>query len=643
MVIMTRGARTRPTAAVLIGLCLAALTCLVVLATFPVAIFKDRIARHIGSRLTTDVSIGSIERREAFSFTPTILIRDLKIRQPRWAGTGDMVQARSVEVRISILSLITGSGGRPDSVLVRGLSLALVRDASGRANWKGNKNRQGSDKEGTDLKTLLVPDGHISLRDSKRALAVAGTLISDRNGFRVDAIGRFHDAAAHLVVRGGRIAGSKPDADYPLALSLHSPLLDLTASGRTRGPLNLRSMTLDIHARSPNLKYLDDVIEAGLFGTAPIDLRAKVRHAGQNWLVERMTGRIGRSPLIAKADIRKREGRTKINADVHFSAFDFDDLSDAQGKAQADAIEAKIGPRILPGTRINISKVGPTDGTIHFRADRLLLTNSVFRSLAGTIRLTGKLLTIENIRANMASGRMTGSARIDQRGGIAKPHFAMDLVFTNGRLETLIGTEGASGPLGGRVALSGEGDTIREALAKSDGHAGMVVRNGHVKRTLAAVLGQDLGKAIGAALRDKEAEVPLRCLAIDFVARGGILTPSPFLVDTQISSGIGQGSMSLATERIALTITGRSRDPSRLRLVDPILVSGSFSAPTLSAAGDPPGNKVGAGSILKAVGKSIGSALGLAKKRNQGEQNAPPTVDCAAMERQIFRAQTSLP
>ncbi|KQM97297.1 hypothetical protein ASE85_15475 [Sphingobium sp. Leaf26] len=58
----------------------------------------------------------------------------------------------------------------------------------------------------------------------------------------------------------------------------------------------------------------------------------------------------------------------------------------------------------------------------------------------------------------------------------------MHLLFIGGRLETSIGMEGATGSLRGRMVLSGTGDTIREALAKADGHARLVVRDGRVKK-----------------------------------------------------------------------------------------------------------------------------------------------------------------
>jgi uncharacterized protein involved in outer membrane biogenesis len=615
------------------GVALLATTGLLALAAFPVGLFQNSIRRHMEEKLGTAISIGSIERREMLSFTPTVLVHDLAIRQPSWAGKGDMVQARAIEARIAIWPLLTGRAAAPEGLVVDGLIVNLVRDAQGRANWEGRKSSANSSGAGNGIGRLNITDGRISLRDDKRSLSVAGSIASNTQGLRIDAAGRFHDAPARLFLRGGPIDGLKPQAPYPARLEMVSPLLRLEARGVMRGALNMRSLTMDMHAAAPSLKYLDDVIEAGLFGTKAIDLTARVRHEGRDWFIDRLNGRIGQSALTARADVRKRDGRTKIDADVHFSRFGFDDLSDTRGEAQARAVEARIGERLLPGTRINIAKVGPTDGVIRFRADRLLLRKSAFRSLSGVIGMEGKLLTIDNIVAGMSSGRMTGKLRIDQRNAAPHPRLTIDLAFANGRLETLMGSNDATGPLRGRVILAGTGDTIREALGHADGRAGLVVEGGTVKRTVAAVLGQDLGKAIGAALRDRDATVPLRCLAIGFKAQQGRLTPSPFVVDTGISVGQGQGRLSLATEKIALTIGGRARDPSILRLTDPIRVGGTFSAPTISAAGSPPGSKINAGYVVKTVGKSLGHALGIGKER---KPQPAPAIDCAAVAREIL-------
>lgn len=612
-----------------------AIVTLVAIAAFPFSLMKDLIATKIGERLGVHVIIGSIERREILSLTPTIIIHDIRVNQPSWVGKGTMLHARDIEVRISALPILIGRPIRPDVLIARGLNLALVRDQNGRTNWQGPKTGSSSDAGG-GLSTLAIPDGHISIKDVKRSLSLVGTLTSDAKGLRLDAVGRFHDRPARVSFHGAKVAALKTYAPYPFQINMESPLLSVQAHGLMRGALNMRSMTLNMDAAATNLKNLDDMIEAGLFGTNPINLSAKIRHNGRDWFVDHLAGRIGRSPLRGKATILKREGRTKIDGDIIFAALDFDDLSDAHGRAKAKAIEARIGERVLPGTRINLAKVGPTDGVIHFRADRLLLKGSAFRSLAGLIRLDGKLLTIENMVAGLASGQMTGGLRIDQRGGAPHPRLSLDFRLAGDRLERLMGTEDARGPLRGRMILSGSGDTIREALAHADGRIGLIVQQGSIKRTAAAALGQDLGKMIGAALKDKDAQVPLRCLAVGLIAKRGVLTPAPLIIDTGISTGRGEGKMSLATEMIALSLNGRSRDPSGLRLTDPIAVGGTFSRPTVNISGNPADTKTGFGSVLEAVGKSIGQALGVSNDTKAKKITAPLAIDCPALAHRLL-------
>lgn len=620
----------------LAGLITLSIVMLIALAALPFSLMKNTIARKASEALGAPVSIGSVERREALSFTPTIVVRNLYIRQPEWAGKGAMVEASQVEFRLAILPLLLGQRVRPDSIVAHGLNLALVRDRLGRANWNGPNAGAKASSEDSGLSELRVSEGRISLRDYKRSLIIAGSLTSNAKGLLLNAAGTFHDRPTRIALRAAPIVALKTDTPYPFRLDLASPLLHLQAQGHMRGALNTRAMTLDMRARAANLKYLDDMIEAGLFGTNPIDLSAKVRHAGQDWLVDQMAGRIGRSSLNGKATILKRDGRTKIDGDIRFASLDFDDLADAHGRAKAKAIEARIGERVFPGTRINLANVGPTDGVIRLRADRLLLGGSAFRSLSGVIRLDGKQLTIDDIVVGMASGQMKGTLRIDQRSGAAHPRLSIDFRLTDDRLERVLGTDAATGPLRGRIILSGRGDTIRDALAHADGRVGILVQNGSIKRTFAAVLGQDLGKTIGAALKDADAQVPLRCLAAGFIAKNGIVTPSPLLIATDISTGRGEGQLSLATEKIALSLNGQSREPSGLRLTDPILIAGTFSNPSFSISGRPASEKMGAGSVLKVLGKSIGDALGLGRKVEAKSNLAPMIVDCPALARRVL-------
>ncbi|HWJ70248.1 MAG TPA: AsmA-like C-terminal region-containing protein [Sphingobium sp.] len=615
---------------------------LLVIAAFPVSWAKSWTERTIAARIGAPVTIGSLTREPALSFTPTLVIHDLTIAQPRWAGDGALLTIAALRLRVPLLPILTGRGVQPEGIAAQGLSVALVRDASGRSNWQGRAeaNERGGGHGRIRLTDLTIADGRFSLRDARRHLTLAGTLAANSTtGLVVKGDGRFHDARATLSLTGEPITARDQDKPYQFTLAFASPLLTLSAQGETQGALNMAAMGASVQARAPSLKYLDDLVQAGLFGTQPIDLEATVRHQGRDWLVDRIDGRIGRSRFTGKAEILKRAGRSKIDASLHFTQFDFDDLADDAGRAEAAALTARLGPRVLPNTRINLSKMGPTDGQIRFRADKLLFRHpSVFRSLSGTVGLDHKLLTLDDVQAGLVNGRMTGRVVVDHRQG-ASPRLDVDLLLRDGRLGPLVGAaDKVDAPFRARIRLTGRGDTIRAALSRADGHAGLVASNGRVLKLAAAVLAQDVGRALGAALGDRSAMVPLRCLALGFKARGGTLTADPFLIDTETSRSRGRGTIRLDGEAIALAISGAARDPTGLRLADPITIGGTLSQPVVQIA-DLDSGKKDVGAVLGVVAKSIGGALGLRK------QEAPPPVattapiDCTALSRQILSDQ----
>lgn len=609
------------------------LAAVLLIGTFPAGLAKSWAERSLSKRFGAPVSIGSMTRAPFFSFSPRLTLRAVRIAQPAWAGRGNLMRADALSVTVPVLPMLAGRGASLQSLDARGVTLTLIREASGRANWKGDG--VPASGAGQGLSDLNISNGRFTLKDAKRFLDLSGSVEANRQRVVVEASGNYRGGPATLKVSGPPIALRGTHDAYPFSLTLRSPTLSLDARGTMAGALNMRDMRLDVAARAPTLKDLDYVIEAGLFGTQPIDLTAQLRHHGRDWTIERIAGRIGRSRMTGKAQVDKRDGRTKIDADIVFSQLDFDDLADDKGLATQQASRARIGPRVLPNTRVNLSKVGPTDGTIRFVAQHLLFKDkSVFRSLRGTIRLDHKRLSIEDMQAGLTNGLMTGRLIIDHRTG-ASPLVTMDLRFRDGRLGPLLGaSDKIDAPFGARIALAGRGDTLREALARSDGHVGLAAGEGHVARIVAAVLAQDMGKAIGAALGDGDAPVALRCIALAFEARKGLLKAGPFLIDTAASRSRGEGTINLDGENIALTVGGAARNGSGLPIVDPIRIGGTLSAPSVNLSSISSGKK-GIGGVLGAVVKSVGGALGLAEKEGPVVQDAG-RVDCAALSRQAL-------
>lgn len=612
-----------------------ALLAVITLAAFPVGLIRGAAERGLSSKFDAPVSLGSLSRRETFSFTPTIVIRDLRIGQPAWAGKGGMLKVASASARVPILSLLSGDPAIR-SLDVEGLDVSLVRDAEGNSNWGGRaKSDESGDGDAVALDMLAISNGRFTLRDQKRRLQLTGTLEADpRAGLRADASGTFNGSPARATVRGGGPPQKAAPPSWPFSAKLTSDLLDLEAQGTMARALDMRDMQMQVRARGTSLKQLDYIIEAGLFGTQDIDLAGQVRHRGQDWFIDSLAGTIGRSRLSAKAAVLKRGGRTKIDATINATEFDFDDLADDAGLAAARAQEARIGPRIIPDTRINLGKMGPTDGVIRFSIARLLVKGgSVFQSLKGKLTLDQRILKLEDMIAVLDRGRMTGRATVDSRKTV--PTFSTDLRVEGASFDTFVGQpDMIQGPVDGLIRINGRGDTIRQAFASGSGKIAFVANGGAMNRAAAFVLGQDLGGAIGQKLGDDEKMVPIRCAIMAFSARGGILTPSPFTIDTAISRGSGRGQIKLDGETVALTLAGSAKEKAALRLVDPLRIGGTLTRPDI---GFDQGSKTEGGKrkgLLGTIGRSIGTALGLRKEKD-GENPAPSVaaIDCTKLAR----------
>lgn len=620
---------------IVIGIFVVLLLAVLALGAVPAGLLRGVVSEKLQGASERDVEIGTVSRDSFFSYSPVITVENIRVAQPSWAGKGDFLKLKSISARVSVLDIITGAA-RPDRVRIDGLDIALVRDKNGRSNWHDgdDDDRKGSAPVLTDLD---IVNSRFSLIDRKRDLSLSGPVsVSSTDGLRAEGRGTFLQNKATLLFTGGAIAGTDPEADYPFSLKLQSPSLTLAAKGKMSGALNTDSFTASLSARAPTLKNLDRIIEAGLFGTQPIDLRADIRHDNKDWYIKTLNGSIGRSRLSGKATILKRDGRTRIDADINAATLDFDDLADDAGRARAAALTRRIGPRVLPNTRINLSKMGPTDGVLNFTVNRLLSRrDTVFRSLKGKLSLDHKVIKITGLDVGLKSGRMNGSIQVDHRSGA--PKLSTDLTLNGASLSDLIGNgDIVTATMRGRVRLSGSGDTFREALEKADGKAAMVATRGSVRATVAHVLGQNLGGAVEEIIGNPKARVPMRCLVANFSARNGVLTPQPLAIDTAVSIGRGEGRITLDGEQISLVLRGGAKGKSALRIVDPIRISGTLTAPDVSVAGlgkAEDAEKPSLGDVLKVAGKSIGSALGIGDSDEQKKAfiRKPKSLNCSAV------------
>lgn len=562
-------------------------------AAFPWGLLRGEAERRLSNHYGRAVQIASLERVDSFSWTPRLRIAGLTIPQAAWAGTGPMVAIRNAEFDLSLPALLTGSTRLRD-VRVDGLRLDFVRAADGRESWKGTKAKASAGGGGGPLiDGLSITDGRLIYRDAKRDRTLNAALTVGAGGLKLDGSGTVLGAPVRMTASGPTVTGTSP---WPFQADIAGAALTMRAKGRMDRPLDIRHMALTVSARAANLSYVDAIIEAGLPRTQPVRLSAQARRDGTDWTVTELNGSIGRSHIAGGATIRKRDGRSIIEGDVYSRQFDFDDLSDARGRAIAAAKRAKAGPRVFPDTAIDLHNVARTDGRLTLKADKLLWPGpSPFRSLSGTLDLQRSLVRIDDLRLGLRHGTMAGSFRVDQRSG--RPVMTMALHLDNGRLIDFAPNTQVDGRLDGRLRLTGTGRTIRAAVARSDGRIGIVARNGTLPARTAALLGQDLLKGL---TLDKAKQASLRCAIVRLDVRGGMGTANPILIDTTRARTDISGTVNLNGERLMLSMRGTGKQDSALKLHGPITIGGTLKQPEIAL---PEGGPVG--NILKSIGRAM--------------------------------------
>jgi hypothetical protein len=173
----------------------------------------------------------------------------------------------------------------------------------------------------------------------------------------------------------------------------------------------------------------------------------------------------------------------------------------------------------------------------------------------------------------------------------------------------------------GRIKLVGPGRTIRAAVAHSDGHIGLFADGGTLPARLASLIGFDIGRGITA---DSDSQSSLRCIALGLDVRAGLGQVDPLVVDTARGRADGSGTISLATEQLAIDVHGAPKKNSLLRFPGTARLDGTIRAPGVELS-DHAGS---IGTLFKALGRTITG--------NQGK--LAQDADCAALSRKTLSA-----
>jgi AsmA protein len=115
-------------------------------------------------------------------------------------------------------------------------------------------------------------------------------------------------------------------------------------------------------------------------------------------------------------------------------------------------------------------------------------------------------------------------------------------------------------------------------LASANGKLSMVVEGGQISKMLMEKAGLHLWEMLTLSLAGDRL-VTLHCGVADFDVKQGKMQAAALVLDTQVTTIFGTGSIDLASEQLNLVLNPKTKNTSPLALHSPIYVSGTLAHP----------------------------------------------------------------
>ena len=394
----------------------------------------------------------------------------------------------------------------------------------------------------------------------------------------------------------------------PITLDLNAKVgrATLTFKGTAANALNMNDFAGHFDLKGPSMAAVGDFFGVTLPTTAEFNTGGLINKQAGVWHVKVNNLDIGASHLngdfrYATSTYDADKSIPLLSGKLGGSKLLLTDLGPAFGTVPSAVKRAKV----LPTRPFDLASLRAMDADISVDIKYVDLNAGFLeplRPLRGHLQLKSGILSLRDLDARTAEGRLWGNLSLDGQG--SKALWNSNLRWDGVKLERWVKQvrdDGLppyiSGRLNGQAILKGQGISTAEILATLNGNIRGELRDGAVSHFVIEVAGLDLAQAMG-VLFEGDDSLPVQCGIFDLIAKKGIFRPQVMVVDTKDSAVLVDGSLSLATEEFNLRAIVLPKDFSPLTLRAPLQITGSFANPQVFLEKKPIGIKLASSLFL---------------------------------------------
>lgn len=556
---------------------------------------RGPIGRWASARYDREIAINGDLDVKLFSWTPSVVVHQLKFGGPDWARERDTANVSRIEASFRLRRLFAGQIEMP-LLSITQPNVVLIATADGKKSWvlDPDKPDTGEGLKLPPINQLIITDGKLSLTEQKRNLTLEATVTArearspddGESGFRLEGKGTLNRTPLTLLVTGGPFINIRRDRPYNFTAELSGAGTSLKADGQITRPFDLGRFTSTLSLRGRDLADLYLITGITTPNTPPYRLAGTLTRNGTLFRFDDFSGRVGSSDLSGDLKVDKVRDRRWVEADLSSRSLDIDDLAAVLGArpqmTSSGTVATSGAPgRLLPDAPLNVERLREMDGRLSYRAASVKRNTLEIRRVNLGAELKSGVLNLDPVAFDFSRGELNGTARIDARKDT--PYTAADFRLSGYPLESIIparnGAPTVTGRALGRAKLEGPGASVHDFAARSKGSLSLVVPQGQMRAAFAELLGINASAGLLKLLRGDTSTAAIRCGVADFDVSGGVARARTFVIDTDVVLAKGSGTINLGAETLDLKIDGESKKPRLLRVWAPILVRGPLTSP----------------------------------------------------------------
>ena len=570
--------------------------------------------KQVAARIHREVQLEGIRLR--WGWPPIVSLERIRIGNPEWAKSPNLVDAEGVSARVQVGPLFKRRLVVP-YVEARKAEAGLESRGES-ATWRfGGDPREPSRIE---LDRVVLSDGHIVYRD-----------FDENTDLDIQAKGSLGASGSMQLVGSGTFRGepAKGTATLPsLAAEIAEAVrftgkatvgkTEIAADGHTA--VGFQTFDLDLKLAGETLKELHKIFGLVLPDTPPYRLAGRLRHSGKEWVYEPFEGKVGDSDLKGIVNYSKSGVRPLFTANLQSKLLDFDDLGPligvppktspgetASAKQKAQAAQWAGSARVLPHGKFSTEQWKRMDADVKLVAAKVLRPEALpIDTLSTHLVLKDGVMRLDPLTFGVAGGRVQSAVTMD--GNVSPPTGTIKADVQGLKLARMFpvakSMDEALGTMYGRADLKGRGASVGDLLATSNGNIVLAANGGRVSDLLVQLLEIDLAKA-AMLMGSRKQQVDLRCAVGQFTVKDGVASPESFVVDTTETVVKVEGTVDLANERFDMETRAKGKTPSPFVLRTPIVMKGPLRSPSIGPKGGPIVAQAGAAVALAAVNPAL--------------------------------------